>query len=218
MPQRRSNLHPGANARFICRATAWLKSCPFKAASSFPSLWSRALSKRQFRRAGSASCFARALLLFRRLVAAARRGAAGEMHKMLIGTGRAHGAKTPVGGAGRNVGKPVFGVLRSGAIGVLGAQALAGRRGTLVDGGTHRGFLSAAVKPGCDALVPVFFPGLRVETGAPRFQVTPPRWGRAPFVRRPAEWCDRRPPGIIALCMHSSRAAWRWSWKLGRQR
>jgi hypothetical protein len=60
---------------------------------------------------------------------------------VLVRSGGAHGAQTPVVRGGVDPGEPGLGILRRGAVGVLGTKAMAGLRRTF--GGAHAGFLSA---------------------------------------------------------------------------
>src|ERR1700722_7988493 len=124
-------------------------------------------------------------LLLDSFVATTRGRAAGEVYVVFVRAGRPHRAQAPVTGGGFDAGEPRCGVLRSGAVRILGTEALAGLRVML--GGAHAGFLSAA-RP---------FPASR-----PRV-VNWQRWGRGPFVQPPAKPCGRWPPETAALCRHS---------------
>ena len=65
-------------------------------------------------------------LLLDGLEASARRRAAGEVYEVFVRASRSHRAQAPVTGGGVDAGEPRGCVLRSGAVGILGTEALAG--------------------------------------------------------------------------------------------
>src|SRR5580698_5977164 len=81
-------------------------------------------------------------LLLDGFIASAGGRAAGQVHVVFVRAGRPHRAQAPVTGGGVDAGEPRCSVLRSGAVRILGTEALAGLRVML--GGAHARFLSAA--------------------------------------------------------------------------
>jgi hypothetical protein len=68
------------------------------------------------------------LLLLRLFVASSARFAPRQVHIVIVGSSRAHGAQAPVTRRRVDAGKPGLGILRRRAIRILGAEALAGLR------------------------------------------------------------------------------------------
>ncbi len=68
------------------------------------------------------------MLMFLSFIAFSSGHAAGQVHIVVVRAGGAHGANAPVARRGSDSRQPNFRIIRSGAVGILGPQTLAGQR------------------------------------------------------------------------------------------